>query len=150
MWDVNYSCVNWLGWRIGWACAAANIAAAIRNIHVKLTDSAPAPFQEAALIALTSTPDYYESLEKVRFHANCLWLMSFYPIQQPVIILTVLTLERTMQKEETSFFSYWKNMVSTLASSHKVQSLCLLSCPSLGKFPTWASFYILNFCWSMR
>ncbi|KAM3402269.1 hypothetical protein ACQJBY_006283 [Aegilops geniculata] len=52
------------GWRIGWACAAANIAAAIRNIHVKLTDSAPAPFQEAALVALTSTPDYYESLKK--------------------------------------------------------------------------------------
>ncbi|KAM0870108.1 hypothetical protein ACQ4PT_040236 [Festuca glaucescens] len=51
------------GWRIGWACAVAKIAAAIRNIHVKLTDSAPAPFQEAALIALTSTPDYYESLK---------------------------------------------------------------------------------------
>ncbi|KAM0870109.1 hypothetical protein ACQ4PT_040236 [Festuca glaucescens] len=50
-------------WRIGWACAVAKIAAAIRNIHVKLTDSAPAPFQEAALIALTSTPDYYESLK---------------------------------------------------------------------------------------
>ncbi|KAL6640920.1 hypothetical protein ACP70R_019101 [Stipagrostis hirtigluma subsp. patula] len=52
------------GWRIGWACAAASIASAIRNIHVKLTDSAPAPFQEAALIALTSTPDYYKSLKK--------------------------------------------------------------------------------------
>ncbi|XP_014755661.1 uncharacterized protein LOC100836351 isoform X2 [Brachypodium distachyon] len=52
------------GWRVGWACAAANIAAAIRNIHVKLTDSAPAPFQEAAVIALTSTSDYYKSLKK--------------------------------------------------------------------------------------
>lgn len=52
------------GWRIGWACAAANIASAIRNIHVKLTDSAPAPFQEAALVALTSTPHYYTSLKK--------------------------------------------------------------------------------------
>uniref|UniRef100_A0A0A9DCW8 Aminotransferase class I/classII large domain-containing protein n=1 Tax=Arundo donax TaxID=35708 RepID=A0A0A9DCW8_ARUDO len=51
------------GWRIGWACAAANIASAIRNIHVKLTDSAPAPFQEAALIALTSTLDFYTSLK---------------------------------------------------------------------------------------
>ncbi|KAM0859207.1 hypothetical protein ACQ4PT_047348 [Festuca glaucescens] len=51
------------GWRIGWACAVANIAAAIKNMHVKLTDSAPAPFQEAALIALTSTQDYYESLK---------------------------------------------------------------------------------------
>jgi len=52
------------GWRIGWACAPASIASAIRNIHVKLTDSAPAPFQEAALIALTSTPDFYSSLKK--------------------------------------------------------------------------------------
>uniref|UniRef100_A0A0D9XKT4 Aminotransferase class I/classII large domain-containing protein n=1 Tax=Leersia perrieri TaxID=77586 RepID=A0A0D9XKT4_9ORYZ len=52
------------GWRIGWACAPANIASAIRNIHVKLTDSAPAPFQEAALVALTSTPDFYSSLKK--------------------------------------------------------------------------------------
>uniref|UniRef100_A0A0E0M8Y3 Aminotransferase class I/classII large domain-containing protein n=1 Tax=Oryza punctata TaxID=4537 RepID=A0A0E0M8Y3_ORYPU len=51
-------------WRIGWACAPASIASAIRNIHVKLTDSAPAPFQEAALVALTSTPDFYTSLKK--------------------------------------------------------------------------------------
>ncbi|XP_052169334.1 uncharacterized protein LOC127786049 [Oryza glaberrima] len=52
------------GWRIGWACAPANIASAIRNIHVKLTDSAPAPFQEAALVALTSPPDFYSSLKQ--------------------------------------------------------------------------------------
>ncbi|XP_066386947.1 uncharacterized protein [Miscanthus floridulus] len=52
------------GWRLGWACAAASIASAIRNIHIKLTDSAPAPFQEAALIALTSTAGYYTSLKK--------------------------------------------------------------------------------------
>ncbi|RLN40940.1 putative N-succinyldiaminopimelate aminotransferase DapC [Panicum miliaceum] len=58
------------GWRIGWACAPASIASAIRNIHVKLTDSAPAPFQEAALIALTSKPDFYSSLKKVSLHAN--------------------------------------------------------------------------------
>ncbi|OAY61891.1 methionine aminotransferase [Manihot esculenta] len=52
------------GWRIGWAIAPAFFALAIRNIHVKLTDSAPAPFQEAALTALRSPPDYYESLRK--------------------------------------------------------------------------------------
>jgi aspartate/methionine/tyrosine aminotransferase len=67
---LTITCANLLGWRIGWACAVANIAAAIRNIHVKLTDSAPAPFQEAALIALSSTPDYYESLKTVRFAVN--------------------------------------------------------------------------------
>ncbi|KAG8088755.1 hypothetical protein GUJ93_ZPchr0010g11121 [Zizania palustris] len=59
------------GWRIGWACASANIASAIRNIHVKLTDSAPAPFQEAALVALTSTPDFYSSLKKVIIVVHC-------------------------------------------------------------------------------
>ncbi|KAL9257818.1 Kynurenine--oxoglutarate transaminase 1-like protein [Drosera capensis] len=50
------------GWRIGWAIAPACIASAIKNIHVKLTDSAPAPFQEAALTALTSAPKFYASL----------------------------------------------------------------------------------------
>ncbi|XP_078159168.1 uncharacterized protein LOC144554720 [Carex rostrata] len=51
------------GWRIGWACAPAKIASAIRNIHVKITDSAPAPFQEAALTALRSPPSYFHSLK---------------------------------------------------------------------------------------
>ncbi|KAL7226991.1 hypothetical protein ACSBR1_021956 [Camellia fascicularis] len=50
------------GWRIGWAVAPACIASAIRNIHTKLTDSAPAPFQEAALTALRSPLEYFESL----------------------------------------------------------------------------------------
>jgi len=50
------------GWRVGWAIAPVEIASAIRNIHVKLTDSAPAPFQEAALTALQSVPEYFESL----------------------------------------------------------------------------------------
>ncbi|GKU86948.1 hypothetical protein SLEP1_g1412 [Rubroshorea leprosula] len=54
----------YLGWRIGWAIAPAFAASAIRNIHVKLTDSAPAPFQEAALTALTSPPEYFERLKK--------------------------------------------------------------------------------------
>ncbi|KAF3436512.1 hypothetical protein FNV43_RR23604 [Rhamnella rubrinervis] len=52
------------GWRVGWAIAPAFIASAIRNIHVKITDSAPAPFQEAALTALRSAPEYFESLKK--------------------------------------------------------------------------------------
>ncbi|KAL3849718.1 hypothetical protein ACJIZ3_011600 [Penstemon smallii] len=50
------------GWRIGWAIAPPCIASAIRNIHIKITDSAPAPFQEAALTALRSPPDYFNSL----------------------------------------------------------------------------------------
>ncbi|KAI9080282.1 hypothetical protein K1719_037676 [Acacia pycnantha] len=52
------------GWRVGWAIAPAFIASAIRNIHIRITDSAPAPFQEAALTALSSCPEYFESLRK--------------------------------------------------------------------------------------
>lgn len=72
LWDDTwqFNCLDWVGWRLGWACAAASIASAIRNIHIKLTDSAPAPFQEAALIALTSTADYYTSLTKVSLKSN--------------------------------------------------------------------------------
>ncbi|XP_042012173.1 methionine aminotransferase-like isoform X1 [Salvia splendens] len=50
------------GWRVGWAIAPRCIASAIRNIHIRLTDSAPAPFQEAALTALRSPPSYFETL----------------------------------------------------------------------------------------
>ncbi|XP_057865629.1 uncharacterized protein LOC131073245 isoform X2 [Cryptomeria japonica] len=50
------------GWRVGWAVAPFEIASSIRNIHVKLTDSAPAPFQEAALVALKSGPEYLKKL----------------------------------------------------------------------------------------
>ncbi|XP_059625620.1 uncharacterized protein LOC132268794 [Cornus florida] len=52
------------GWRVGWAIAPACIASAIRNIHIRLTDSAPAPFQEAALTALRSPVEYYELLRR--------------------------------------------------------------------------------------
>ncbi|XVE77558.1 hypothetical protein DITRI_Ditri13aG0073000 [Diplodiscus trichospermus] len=52
------------GWRIGWAVAPASAASAIRNIHVKITDSAPAPFQEAALTALRSPSEYFEALRR--------------------------------------------------------------------------------------
>ena len=53
------------GWRVGWAIAPAFLASAIRNIHGRVTDSAPAPFQEAALTALRSPPEYFESLRRV-------------------------------------------------------------------------------------
>jgi aspartate/methionine/tyrosine aminotransferase len=52
------------GWRVGWAIASETITCAINRIHQKLTDSAPAPFQVAALAALASSPDYYVELRK--------------------------------------------------------------------------------------
>lgn len=67
-----WSIFSWVtGWRIGWAIAPAIFASAIRNIHVKITDSAPAPFQEAALTALESPSEYFESLRAVS-------IISFY------------------------------------------------------------------------
>ncbi|KAK1408927.1 hypothetical protein QVD17_41089 [Tagetes erecta] len=51
------------GWRVGWAIGPSCVASAIRNVHIKVTDSAPAPFQEAALTALRSPPEYYISLK---------------------------------------------------------------------------------------
>ncbi|KAA8543048.1 hypothetical protein F0562_021457 [Nyssa sinensis] len=52
------------GWRVGWAVAPACIASAIKNIHIKITDSAPAPFQEAALTAFRSPMEYFELLRR--------------------------------------------------------------------------------------
>ncbi|PSS14712.1 Kynurenine--oxoglutarate transaminase [Actinidia chinensis var. chinensis] len=52
------------GWRVGWAIGPACIVSAIRNIHIKITDSAPAPFQEAALTALRSPLEYFEWLRR--------------------------------------------------------------------------------------
>ncbi|XVF32852.1 hypothetical protein REPUB_Repub17cG0118300 [Reevesia pubescens] len=52
--------------RIGWAIAPASAASAIRNIHAKITDSAPAPFQEAALTALRSPAEYFEKLTTLK------------------------------------------------------------------------------------
>ncbi|KAJ7515465.1 hypothetical protein O6H91_22G014200 [Diphasiastrum complanatum] len=55
------------GWRIGWAIAPSALTSAIQIIHTKLTDSAPAPFQEAALTALQSCPDFYKSLKQIEY-----------------------------------------------------------------------------------
>ncbi|KAL0420091.1 UNVERIFIED_CONTAM: Kynurenine--oxoglutarate transaminase 1 [Sesamum radiatum] len=52
------------GWRIGWAVAPTCIASAVRNIHIRITDCAPSPFQEAALAALRSPPAYFDRLRR--------------------------------------------------------------------------------------
>nr|XP_043621517.1 kynurenine--oxoglutarate transaminase 1-like isoform X2 [Erigeron canadensis] len=71
------------GWRVGWAIAPSCVAFAIRNIHTKVTDSAPAPFQEAAVTALKSPPEYYNSLRedyesKRDFVYKSLWKMGIH------------------------------------------------------------------------
>ncbi|MCO5589455.1 hypothetical protein L7F22_043422 [Adiantum nelumboides] len=52
------------GWRLGWAISPHTIAPAVSNIHVKIADSAPAPFQEAAVIALQSSSNYFLNLRQ--------------------------------------------------------------------------------------
>lgn len=71
MWPLFRLAVSYnLGWRVGWAVAPAFIASAMRNVHGRITDSPPAPFQEAALIALRSPPDYFESLRRVGYNLH--------------------------------------------------------------------------------
>jgi len=50
------------GWRVGWAVAASPLMASIRKVHDFLTVAAPAPLQEAGVVALELPSEYYESL----------------------------------------------------------------------------------------
>ncbi|GBD08348.1 putative N-succinyldiaminopimelate aminotransferase DapC [Candidatus Thermoflexus japonica] len=50
------------GWRIGWCIAPEDLTDAIRKVHDFLTVGAPAPLQEASVVALQFPMDYYEQL----------------------------------------------------------------------------------------
>jgi aminotransferase len=50
------------GWRIGWCLAPPALTGPIRKVHDFLTVGAPAPLQEAAVVALESPPGYYSNL----------------------------------------------------------------------------------------
>jgi L-glutamine---4-(methylsulfanyl)-2-oxobutanoate aminotransferase len=50
------------GWRVGWAIAPPEITNAIRKVHDFLTVGAPAPLQEAGVVALSLPPEYYRDL----------------------------------------------------------------------------------------
>jgi aminotransferase len=50
------------GWRVGWAVAPSDLAAAIRKVHDFLTVGAAAPLQAAAAVALAAPPAYYAEL----------------------------------------------------------------------------------------
>lgn len=50
------------GWRVGWAIAPAALTNAIRKVHDFLTVGAPAPLQEAGVIALGLPDSYYQTL----------------------------------------------------------------------------------------
>ena len=50
------------GWRIGWAIAPASLTAGIRKMHEFLTVAAPAPLQEAGVVALALPESYYTDM----------------------------------------------------------------------------------------
>lgn len=50
------------GWRVGWAIAPIGLTAGIRKVHDFVTVGAPAPFQEAGVVALELPEDYYAEL----------------------------------------------------------------------------------------
>jgi aspartate/methionine/tyrosine aminotransferase len=50
------------GWRVGWAIAPAALTAGVRTVHDFLTVGAPAPLQEAGVVALNMPDTYYALL----------------------------------------------------------------------------------------
>ncbi|HTY41948.1 MAG TPA: aminotransferase class I/II-fold pyridoxal phosphate-dependent enzyme [Thermoanaerobaculia bacterium] len=52
------------GWRVGWAIAAAPLAALVRKVHDYLTICAPTPFQVAGVTALALPDSYYENMRR--------------------------------------------------------------------------------------
>jgi aspartate/methionine/tyrosine aminotransferase len=52
------------GWRVGWAISSPPLIAAIRKVHDFLTVAAPAPLQEAGVVALGLNDAYYRELSE--------------------------------------------------------------------------------------
>jgi N-succinyldiaminopimelate aminotransferase len=50
------------GWKVGWACAAPELSAAVRAVHQFVTFAVATPFQHAIALALRSPDDYYRQL----------------------------------------------------------------------------------------
>jgi len=52
------------GWRVGWTISPPALTGAIRKVHDFLTVGAPAPLQEAGVVALSVAPTYYAELAR--------------------------------------------------------------------------------------
>jgi aminotransferase len=50
------------GWRVGWAISSPSLMGAVRKVHDFLTVAAPAPLQEAGVVALGLPEAYYREL----------------------------------------------------------------------------------------
>lgn len=53
---------SFTGWKIGWSCAPAPLAAAVRAAHQFVTFAVATPLQHAVAAALAAEDDYYERL----------------------------------------------------------------------------------------
>ena len=53
------------GWRVGYIFAPPHLAAALRQLHMFMTISAPSPLQEAAVTSLGFGRSYYEGLREL-------------------------------------------------------------------------------------
>jgi aspartate/methionine/tyrosine aminotransferase len=51
------------GWRVGWAIGPETLISGVRTVHDFLTVGAPAPLQEAGVVALELPDDYYRQLQ---------------------------------------------------------------------------------------
>ena len=128
------------GWRVDWAIGPACIVSAIRNIHIKITDSAPAPFQEAALTALRSPFEYFECLRRVRLRKHyslacqfdCAHQLSYLIkcvlMMMPMILQCIFVLLlRIMNQEEITPSSCLLGLDSRFSLSRRVHFLYLWS-----------------------
>jgi aminotransferase len=52
------------GWRVGWAVASRELMASIRKVHDFLTVAAPAPLQEAGIVAMGMPTAYFRDLAR--------------------------------------------------------------------------------------
>ncbi len=62
------------GWRVGWAVSSPRLIAAIRKVHDFLTVAAPAPLQEAGVVALGLPDSYYQDLAQAYSERRDLFL----------------------------------------------------------------------------
>ena len=62
------------GWRVGWAVSSPRLITAIRKVHDFLTVAAPAPLQEAGVVALGLPDSYYHDLAQAYSERRDLFL----------------------------------------------------------------------------
>ena len=71
------------GWRLGYCIAPENIIEQIKKVHDFLTVGAAAPLQEAAVVGLEFSDDYYDELQKLYTHKKNLFINGLKELNIP-------------------------------------------------------------------